>query len=151
MAEISFYQLLTTPIEGALPKLVERVLGSGLRAVVVSDGEERVEHFNGLLWTYSPASFLPHGSAKDGNAADQPVFLSSRVENPNGARVLIATDGVPLEAADGFDRCLDLFDGRDEDALFAARDRWKRAKAAGHKVRYFRQTERGWEEPGAAA
>ncbi len=43
---------------------------------------ERIEHLNALLWTYDEASFLPHGSARDGNAANQPIWLSERDREP---------------------------------------------------------------------
>ena len=47
----------------------------------------------------------------------------------------------------GFERCLVLFDGRDEEALRLARGRWKAFKGAGHPVSYWRQgVERGWEK-----
>jgi len=44
--------------------------------------------------------------------------------------------------------CL-FFDDADPAALAGTRDLWKRWKAEGHEVRYFRQGERGaWEQAG---
>ena len=60
VTEIGFYHLTCTPLERALPKLLEKVLASGARAVVRAGSDERVEFLNGALWTYQPASFLPH-------------------------------------------------------------------------------------------
>ena len=68
MVEIAFYQLRRTPLEKALPKLLEKVLESGRRAVVLAASEERAEALNAALWTYEQGSFLPHGTARDGNA-----------------------------------------------------------------------------------
>ncbi len=68
MSEIGFYHLRTLPLERALPSILERALAAGHRIVVMAGSPERVEHLNDLLWTYSEASFLPHGSARDGNA-----------------------------------------------------------------------------------
>ena len=45
-----------------------------------------------------------------------------------------------------FDRVFDLFDGNDAAAVQAARERWKTAKAAGHKLAYQQQGARGWEK-----
>ena len=39
-----------------------------------------------------------------------------------------------------------MFDGNDADAVEAARERWRRAKAAGHTLTYWQQTETGWEK-----
>jgi len=148
VTEIGFYHLLATPLERALPRLLERARGQGYRIVVRAASAERVEHLSALLWTYDDASFLAHGAAKDGNAAQQPIWLTEREENPNGAALLFLVDGV--EAADlaAFARCADLFDGNDEGAVAAARDRWRRAAAAGHTLTYWQQNEKGWEKKG---
>ena len=146
MAEIGFYHLLSTPLERALPRLLERARQQDLRIVVRAGSPERVEHLNSLLWTYDEASFLAHGSQRDGNAAEQPIFLSHKDENPNGATVLFLVDGVEAADIGDFARCLDLFDGNDPDAVEAARNRWRAAQAAGHTLTYWQQTGSGWEK-----
>lgn len=148
MAEIGFYHLLKTPLERALPRLLERARAAGHRIVLRAASAERIEHLNALLWTYDEASFLPHGAGRDGNAAAQPIWLSEREENPNGATMLVLVDGI--EAADlaTFQRVADLFDGSDAEAVAAARERWRRARDAGHTLTYWQQTEKGWEKKG---
>lgn len=146
MAEIGFYHLLATPLERALPRLLERARAQGYRIVVRAASSERIEHLNALLWTYDDTSFLAHGSARDGNAASQPIWLTDRQENPNDATMLVLVDGVEAEDLPSFARCADLFDGNDEAALEAARERWRRAKAAGHTLTYWQQTGAGWEK-----
>ena len=146
MAEIGFYHLLATPLERALPRLLERARAQGYRILVRAASSERIEHLSALLWTYDDASFLPHGSARDGNAANQPIWLSERSENPNGAAMLVLVDGVDAEDLASFTRVADLFDGNDPAAVEAARDRWRRATAAGHTLSYWQQGEAGWEK-----
>jgi DNA polymerase III subunit chi len=146
MAEIGFYHLLSTPLERALPRLLERARQQDLRIVIRAGSPERVEHLNSLLWTYDEAGFLAHGSQRDGNAAEQPIFLSHKDENPNGATVLFLVDGVEARDLGEFARCLDLFDGNDPDAVQAARNRWRAAQAAGHTLTYWQQTGSGWEK-----
>ncbi|HEY1794950.1 MAG TPA: DNA polymerase III subunit chi [Stellaceae bacterium] len=146
MAEVGFYHLLSTPLERALPRLLERARQQDLRIVIRAGSPERVEHLNSLLWTYDEASFLAHGSQRDGNAAEQPIFLSHKNENPNGATVLFLVDGVDAGDLGDFARCLDLFDGNDPDAVQAARNRWRAAQAAGHLLTYWQQTGSGWEK-----
>lgn len=146
MTEIGFYQLEHAPLERALPKLLEKVLERGLRALVLAGSEERVETLNSVLWTYQQRSFLPHGSAKDGFATAQPVYLTTQQENPNGASVLVLVDGTDHDDLLSFERCLFLFDGKDVDAVARARERWRADKAAGHEVIYWQQTPEGrWE------
>ncbi len=146
MAEIGFYHLLTTPLERALPRLLERARAQDLRIVVRAGSAERVEHLNALLWTYDDASFLAHGSSRDGNPEAQPIWLSHREENPNSATVLFLVDGVEASDLATFTRCLDLFDGNNPDAVTAARTRWRTAQSASHTLTYWQQTAGGWEK-----
>jgi DNA polymerase-3 subunit chi len=147
VTEIGFYHLQRSPLERALPRLLEKVLAAGKRAVLKAGSEDRVEALNSLLWTYDQRGFLPHGSRKDGYADRQPVWLTDLEDNPNGASVLILTDGATSERVGSYERCLDMFDGNDPDAVAAARARWQAYKEAGHAVTYWQQTERGgWEK-----
>jgi DNA polymerase-3 subunit chi len=151
MTEIGFYHLQRTPLERALPMLLEKVLERGFRAVVIAGSEERVEALDTALWTYRDDSFLPHGSARDGNAEAQPIWLTVEDENPNGASVLVLTDGTDSPHLDRFERCLLMFDGTDEEALAAARRRWQTYKSAGHTLTYNQQTEQGgWDKKAEA-
>ncbi len=147
MTEIRFYHLTRTPLERALPQLLERALAAGLRSVVMAGSEERVEALNQLLWTYAERSFLPHGSKRDGRPERQPIWLTTLDENPNGATCLMLTDGAVSARLGEYVRCLDLFDGQDPAAVEAARARWTDWKAAGHEVSYWQQDATGrWQE-----
>jgi DNA polymerase-3 subunit chi len=146
VAEIGFYHLLSTPLERALPRLLERARAQGYRIVVRAASSERIEHQNAVLWTYDEASFLAHGSARDGNPASQPIWLSDAEDNPNDAAMLVLLDGVEAEDLASFARCADFFDGNDDAAVAAARERWRRAAASGHTLTYWQQTAAGWEK-----
>ncbi len=145
--DISFYHLTRTTLEAALPQMLEKTLERGQRAVVRAGSAERVEALNGWLWTYKDRGFLPHGSAKDGHDALQPIWLTDRDERPNEAQVLFLTDGATSEELAAFERCAVLFDGNDEAALAAARAQWAGLKDAGHDLTYWQQNDQGrWEK-----
>lgn len=147
MTEVRFYHLQRRTLEQVLPKLLEKTLERGWRAVVLAGSQERVDALNQHLWTYDPASFLPHGARRDGFAEDQPVWITAEDENPNGATVLFQVDGSVSDRLADFELVCDLFDGNDEEAVMAARDRWKRHKAAGHGLTYWQENDRGaWEK-----
>ena len=147
MVEIAFYQLRRTPLEKALPKLLEKVLESGRRAVVLAGSEERAEALSAALWTYDQGSFLPHGTARDGRPERQPIFLGADDANPNGAQIAVMVDGIPPADLSRYERCLDMFDGTDPAALEAARGRWRAHKERGVSVTYWEQTQgSGWEQ-----
>ena len=143
MSEIAFYHLQKWPLERALPKLLEKTLEAGKRAVVMAGSEDRVEALNGLLWTYGRDSWLPHGSVRDGSPGEQPIWLTADDENPNGSQFLFLTDGATSANVGDYQRCFELFDGNDPAAVEAARGRWTAYKEAGHTLAYWQQTAEG--------
>ena len=145
--EVLFYHLGRQPLDKVLPGLLEKTLERGWRAVVQAGNPERVDALDGLLWTYSDESFLPHGAARDGMAEQQPVFLTAKDDNPNAATVRFLVDGAEASDLTGYTRVVYIFDGRDDEAIAQARREWKRIKAAGHVATYWQQNEKGrWEK-----
>ena len=146
MMEVLFYHLEHQPLERVLPNLIERALERGWRAVVQAGSQERVEALDTLLWTYREESFLPHGTKRDGNPAEQPVYLTDGEDNPNGSTVRFLVDGAAVGTLEGYARLVYLFDGRDAAAVAKARELWKRAKDGGCATTYWQQSSEGrWE------
>jgi len=149
--EVLFYHLERQPLDEVLPVLIERTLERGWRAVIQAGGQERIDALDALLWTYKDNSFLAHGTAKAGNAALQPVFLTTTEDNPNGATVRFMVDGATFERPAGqlsrYARIVHLFDGYDPQALEQARSVWAVVREAGADVTYWQQSEAGrWEK-----
>ena len=138
MTEIAFYHLERWPLEHALPKLLEKTLALKKRALVIVGSDARMIDLDGRLWTYSPASWLPHATRHDEAPDEQPILLSTDGQNANGAGFLFLVDGATTETANAFERCFDLFDGNDPQAVVAARQRWRACLAAGHGLTYWR-------------
>ncbi len=144
MTEILFYHLQHQPLERVLPTLVERSLERGWQAAIQAASEERLAALDDQLWTYSDESFLPHGTDREPDAASQPVVLTLKDANPNGASIRFLVEGADLPSdASGYARICVLFDGTDQDALLRAREQWKQAKEAGHAIAYWQQDESG--------
>jgi DNA polymerase-3 subunit chi len=108
----------------------------------------RVAALDAALWACSEPDWLPHGTDATGHAELQPIWLTHGDEVPNGARFLFLLDGAAPAGLERFARAFDLFDGRDEAAVRAARLRWKAAKEAGHGLTYWQQSAAGWEKKG---
>ncbi|MGI9415891.1 MAG: DNA polymerase III subunit chi [Hyphomicrobiales bacterium] len=147
MTEILFYHLERQPLERVLPTLLEKSLERGWRAVVQAGTAERADALDAILWTYREDSFLPHGTAADGNTDMQPVFLTDGEENPNGAQIRFFVDGATSSEVAPYERAVYLFDGHDEEAVAGARKIWTTLRDAGHEVTYWQQSEHGkWEK-----
>jgi DNA polymerase-3 subunit chi len=149
MADILFYQLERRPLESALPDLLARSLERGWRVVVKVGSDERLEALNAHLWSYDEAAFLPHGSAADGNPAEQPIWLTTGDDNPNEASVRFLVDGAETSDFGGYERIIFMFDAADAEAVRRARESWKAAREAGGTATYWRQDENGrWTKQG---
>ena len=144
MTEMLFYHLKGQSLEQVLPALLQKSLERGWRVVVQASSDERVDALDAHLWTWRDDAFLPHGTSRDPEAAEQPIVLTADGDNPNGATVRFLVDGANLAAdAAGYERVVLLFDGEDPDAVEMARARWSEAKAAGADVTYWRADENG--------
>ncbi len=144
MTEVRFYHLLEQRLERVLPQLLEVSLTRGWRVVVQGSSEERIEALDAHLWTYRDDSFLPHGTARNADAADQPILLTVAEDNPNGANVRFLIDGAPLpDNAESYERLVLIFDGTDDDAVALARERWTQAKSRGFDASYWQPDENG--------
>lgn len=150
MTEVLFYHLQHAPLERVLPDLLEKSLARGWRALVRIGNPERVDALNAALWSYRDDSFLPHGAKSDGPPESQPVYLTAEEENPNAAQILFWVDGAApgeLGEIEAYERCVLMFDGRDEHAVTNARAQWQRIKSAGHDATYWQQSDSGkWEK-----
>jgi DNA polymerase-3 subunit chi len=145
--EVWFYHLERTGLDQALPELLQKTLQRGWRALVRTPDPARIEHLDGWLWSYRDDTFLAHGTSDEPMSERQPVLLTTGGDNANNAQALFLLDDAESGALDGFERCLVLFDGRDEAVVAAARKRWSELKGQGLPVSYWRQSGGGrWEK-----
>jgi DNA polymerase-3 subunit chi len=144
MTEVLFYHLQGQKLEGVLPTLLERSVERGWRVVVQGSSEERMDALDSHLWVYSDDSFLPHGTWRETEAAEQPVVLTVTDANPNAATVRFLIDGAPVPAdAESYQRLVLMFDGDDEEAVAAARAQWTDVKAKGFEATYWQPDDSG--------
>jgi len=146
--EINFYQLTKISLEKALPKLLLKILSGGGRAVLIASNDEEVKSLDSMLWTFSTNKVVPHGTKNTPFPANQPVYITSKEENPNGADFLVMVSGATADFVNGFSKCLDIFDGNNDNDVNSARERWSRYKKGKNcKLTYWKQDEKGfWEQ-----
>ncbi len=144
MTEVLFYHLQGQKLEGVLPSLLEKSLERGWKVVVQGSSEERIEALDAHLWTYRDDGFLPHGTWREQDAAQQPILLTLTDSNPNEANVRFLIEGAPPPAdAESYARIVLMFDGEDEEAVAAARAHWTEAKSKGFEATYWQPDEQG--------
>ena len=145
MTEVRFYHMERSTLETSLPALLNKAVTQG-NIVVQSTTIQNVEALNTHLWAYNPNSFLPHGSEKDGNPEQQPIWLTDKQENPNNADILILTHGAENENIEDYKLCCEMLNGNDQDAVSRAREKWKLYKDEGFDITYWQQGQNGWEK-----
>ncbi len=150
VTDVHFYHLQRQSLEAVLPTLLTKSRERGWRALVKIDSEQRLVSLDDHLWSFSDESFLPHGTDREADPGDQPILLTQGDENRNGAVILFLAEGAaPPPDLGGYERVVLMLDGRDEDAVAAARESWRGFRDAGHAVTYWQQDEDGrWQRRG---
>lgn len=149
MTEVLFYHLTQNSFQQALPGLLEKCLERDWKVTIQLENDAQRDMLNDHLWTYRDDSFLPHGaqveSENRGGAdpQDHPIWLTTSPENANESSVRFLIGAAVPGGIDNYVRVIYLFDGRDEDSVSAARERWKIEKKAGHELTYWQQDEEG--------
>lgn len=144
MTEVLFYHLQGVTLEGVLPPLIEKSIERGWRVAVQAGSEERADALDAHLWTYRDDSFLPHGTWRERDSAEQPVVVAVDDSNPNGSHIRFLVDRAALPAdMETYQRVVLMIDGEDDDAVAAARNAWTACKARGFEVTYWQPDEQG--------
>lgn len=144
LMEVRFYHLSVKPAEYALPEIVYKALSRDHKILVRVNSESFGEKISNMLWTFRPDSFLPHGNEKDGNPEYQPVWITSKTENPNNSDVLLVIGSADDSDYKNYDLCCYFFEDSSEQDKQQARQRWITTKEAGNEVTYWQQSENGW-------
>ena len=142
MAEVYFYHLDQKPLSSILPDLVQRGLARGLRMAIETAAIENVQRLSDLLWSSDDTSFIPHGFGDD-VGTQQPLWLCADAANPNAATFRFYVEGALPNNVEGLARAIVMIDSNSEEALATARNEWKKRKAEGHPVSYWKQDDRG--------
>lgn len=136
---VQFYHLLSTSRERAVPKLMEKALATGSKVLMLCGTDAALKSMSDALWTSNPGGFLPHGSARDAHADQQPILLSVQETAANAADILCILDGSSPASLPNYAKVLDVFDGGDEAAVASARQRWSSYKERGYALQYVKQ------------
>ncbi|MBO7641577.1 MAG: DNA polymerase III subunit chi [Alphaproteobacteria bacterium] len=145
--ELNFYHVMSGSLVPSVAKLLEKVYDSGKKSVFFSPLEDRVKIVDKTLWTFSKNAFIPHGDKSLGFSELQSVYLTSEIENPNKATVLVMTDDFDYKSWNqNFERVICIFE--DDDSAEIAQSMFSDLKNQGENVKYWKQSRNGWEKLG---
>jgi DNA polymerase III subunit chi len=137
--ECAFYHILHTPLDAAVFQLLDKIYKTNQPCLVTTDSEQRAKHLDSYLWQADPASFLPHGTPPDINAAQQPIWITASTDNPNNATVWLGIEVFDHPALPHMQKALILFNGQDDESVQKARTAWKSFKQQQINCTYYQQ------------
>ena len=143
MTDVWFYHLEQQTLKQVLPVLVAKSLAQKIKIAIEVPAEAHLMAISDMLWAHDDVAFLPHGFGADGKPHAQPVWLTATAENANAATFRFYVEGALPQSLEGLSRAIILFHADDEQALLSARDEWKKRKAEGHAISYWKQDEAG--------
>ncbi len=149
MGAVYFYHLTRNPADVTLVSLLGKAREQGWRVLVRAMETQRLEWLDQKLWLAGgEESFLAHGLAGGPYDQDQPVLLTTAVNNEIAADCVMSIDGAEIspDEINGCARACILFDGHDEGALQHARGQWKTLTDAGCAAQYWSEESGRWEK-----
>ena len=133
MTEVSFHVNVPDKLAYSC-RLLRKVYRSGARVRVTGEPDVLAE-LDWLLWSFSPAEFVPHclADAPASTIAVTPILLTETLATPSQHEVLVNVgQAVPAEF-ERFDRVIEVVGLASDDAA-AGRGRWKHYAARGYAL-----------------
>lgn len=132
--EIYFYSDAPNKLHTAC-RLCVKAVQQGFRVLVYTVDVPLMDHFDKLLWTISPTSFIPHCRAESKLAQVSPIVLSNRVDCTIHNEVLLNLHDACPPSFNEFQRLIEITDMSNEDKL-AARKRYRFYQTEGYKIHH---------------
>lgn len=141
-----FYQLTRKTQDAGLTNLLEKVMATGKKAILLCSNTEEVKRIDDLLWTYKEDVFFPHGT----KGKDQPCLLTTQISIENEAEIAIFFNVLqyPLEIPERIERVLVFFNGEDDQILSEARNFYKNQKDSGVDLAFWQLKDNKWQKKG---
>jgi DNA polymerase-3 subunit chi len=147
MGVVMFYHLTNSSLEETARTLLARSQKAGWRVMLRGVDANRLKALDRFLWQGPDDGFLPHGVEGGPYDAEQPILLGQGAI-ANGAQALMTIEGATIDPTEvtNLERVFVLFDGRDDDAVAAARVQWKALTGAGLAAQYWSEESGQWEK-----
>jgi DNA polymerase-3 subunit chi len=102
------------------------------RVLVVAADQAQAQELDRLLWTFDPASFIPHAQAGGPDQDQEPVLIALGLENLNQAQVLILAAPLKEPPLAGFAWVIFFVPAREGPELTQSRETYRRLKQDSH-------------------
>ncbi|MBS0319109.1 MAG: DNA polymerase III subunit chi [Proteobacteria bacterium] len=142
MTTIDFYTHVDAPLEFAA-RLVAKAWSQHGSVRVLTPDRVTSDRLDRLLWTQSQLSFVPHCRLDSPLAAETPVLVDESPEHAGPAAVLVNLAHEPCNFFSRFERVAEIVGTADDDAIAAARSRFRFYRERGYELRSHNMAETG--------
>ena len=137
MTQIYFYSGSNDKLQTAC-RLCSKAVKQNMKVMVYTPDAAVLEQFNELLWTFSPASFIPHCDIQDDPQLINvtPVILSDQIPPDIHYDVLLNLHQQHPPLLNQFKRIIEIAGVSQKDKL-ASRERYRFYKDTGYAIQHF--------------
>jgi len=132
MPQVQFVRLNKPEKAIHLCALAEEFQSAGKRVVITVLDDNQGVTLDRFMWTWKKTSFVPHvydnGTV---DSLDEPVVITTRESNPNGAQTLIMGKPCSLEFIRRFEQVIDFAELYDDELAVESRRRFAAYRGAG--------------------
>ncbi|MBU6338651.1 MAG: DNA polymerase III subunit chi [Rickettsiales bacterium] len=109
--EVSFYQCDEALAKSIAPLLL-KILDENKKALIVTTSQMEVKEIDAALWSFGKNKFIPHitDSDKDFDFKRQPIIITDKEDNFNGADYIVLTKEVSSNFLRNFSRVFYFYD-----------------------------------------
>lgn len=138
MTRVRFAKLEQPQKAQLLCRMAEEHFAAGKRVLVRVQDDNQAVSLDRFMWTWDKGAFLPHafynGSVQ---CLEEPVVITVREGNPNGATVLIMGQPCSSEFIGRFELVIDFAEVYDKQLAELSRERFRNYRNAGFDPQMF--------------
>ena len=126
MTQVRFAKLEQAQKAALLCKLAGQYFAAGKRVLVLVQDDNQAVSLDRFMWTCEKGSFLPHAFYNGSvDCLEEPIVITVREGNPNGATVLIMGQPCSSEFIGRFELAVDFAEVYDKKLAEKSRERFR--------------------------
>ena len=138
MTQVCFAKLEQPQKADLLCRLTEEYYSTGKRVLVRVQDDNQAVALDRFMWSCDKGSFLPHAFYNGSvDCLEEPIVITVREGNPNGATVLIMGQPCTLEFIGRFELVIDFAEIYDKQLAKQARERFRAYRQQGFNPQLF--------------
>ena len=132
MTVVKFAKLERQEKTRLLCQLAEEQFSSGKRVLLQVGDDNQAISLDRFMWTWEKGAFLPHAFSNGSvDCLDEPIAITVREDNPNGASVLIMGHPCSVDYMRKFALVIDFAELYDKQLAEQSRKRFRRYRENG--------------------